>query len=42
MHTLQLVVKYSLKIQSVVEETIAVERRIVIHFNYLGTAQERF
>ncbi|KAF2891209.1 hypothetical protein ILUMI_14964, partial [Ignelater luminosus] len=39
-HTLQLVVKDSLKVQPEVEETIAAERRIVTHFNHSGTAQE--
>ncbi|XP_023212104.1 zinc finger BED domain-containing protein 4-like [Centruroides sculpturatus] len=40
-HTLQLVIKDSLKIQPEIGETIAVGRKIVTHFNHSSTAQEK-
>ncbi|XP_057667242.1 zinc finger BED domain-containing protein 4 [Diorhabda carinulata] len=40
-HTIQLIVNDCLKVQSDVTQMIATDRKIVIHFNHSGTAQEK-
>lgn len=40
-HTLQLIINDSLKVQSDVTQMIAAGRKIVTHFNHSGTAQEK-